>query len=325
MNFFDREIKKMNLVLTLRCNMNCSYCYVKKRNQEINLKTAKKAVGLFLKTKGKNKSLVFFGGEPLIKADLLKLVSGYALKKAKKSKKNLNIGIETNGTLLTDDLLKFIEDKRINLSVSFDGKTQDKNRRLINNRPSSKIVENNIKKIEKYHNTWKNLTIMTTTKGEGLMNSIKSLHNKGINRIKINILTQLLKKKDLKSLKNELKKIDAYKKKNKDLSITQSQLIDKKKLSFKKNIDCGIRKQILVKPDGTIISCEAFINSNNRLHILGNVNDKKIQDAFFYDNKIENLPFCAYFNSKNGKALNSKELNSYIKKEINVSSYLKIC
>lgn len=109
------------LHLTNDCNLGCHYCYVHKQGKkEMTLETAKAAVdqaGL----KGGKVGLSFFGGEPLLKKELIKETVAYAKSVEEGKDCTFHFKITTNGTLLDDDFLKFCSDNRIMAALSIDG------------------------------------------------------------------------------------------------------------------------------------------------------------------------------------------------------------
>lgn len=114
MNFFQENVLILNL--TYRCNLECSFCNVIKKEEEMSVSSARRAVFLFLKNK-KNKQLKirFFGGEPLLRFDVIKNVINYSQEKYK----NLSFDLTTNGTLINKEIVKFIaQRKRIELILS---------------------------------------------------------------------------------------------------------------------------------------------------------------------------------------------------------------
>lgn len=64
----------------------------------------------------------FFGGEPLMAFDVVKEVVEYARSKEKEYNKNFRFTITTNGLLLTDDKIDFINKEMHNVVLSIDGR-----------------------------------------------------------------------------------------------------------------------------------------------------------------------------------------------------------
>ncbi|RLC38112.1 MAG: radical SAM protein, partial [Candidatus Nealsonbacteria bacterium] len=94
------EYRELLVFLTGKCNMECSYCFVDRKNfRKINPreKNFKEAIDLFLNSPGKEKTISFYGGEPLMEFGQLKNLSLYARKK-NDSQRILNITLSTNGT-----------------------------------------------------------------------------------------------------------------------------------------------------------------------------------------------------------------------------------
>ena len=157
----------------------------------------------------------------------------------------------------------------------------------------------------------KNFSIIITTTGNGLSATIRSLYKKRINSFHINIISEWLKMKDISLLKSEFQKLRQYLKQNKNIQI------DRINSTLPKKPGCGICDRILVRPDGTIVPCEGFINSKNKLHLLGDLKKDKLKKSFFYDGKLdEKIPFCQYFDETNGRPLNAKEFDKRLRREI---------
>lgn len=116
------------LMLTYRCNLNCIYCYQKyKTAQDMTLETAKSVVlrEVQLARETNNKDgvrLNLFGGEPLLKFDLIKELCAWIWETVTDVK--VDIFITTNGTLLDDEKKEWFKThkEKINLIMSVDGK-----------------------------------------------------------------------------------------------------------------------------------------------------------------------------------------------------------
>ncbi len=124
------------LMLTYRCNLNCVYCYQKyKTAQDMTLETAKSVVSreVQLARELNNKDgvrLNLFGGEPLLKFDLIKELCAWIWETI--TDVRVDIFITTNGTLLDDEKKEWFKahKEKINLIMSVDGKddVQESNR-----------------------------------------------------------------------------------------------------------------------------------------------------------------------------------------------------
>lgn len=100
-----------------------------------------------------NINITFFGGEPLLLFD--EIVSFIeTIDNSKELKQGITYNMITNGSLLDDKKIDFINKYFKNLTVSLDG-TQSINdyyRRTINNNPTYNLVEKNLKKLKSRSN-----------------------------------------------------------------------------------------------------------------------------------------------------------------------------
>lgn len=99
-----------------------------------------KAIDWFFEHSGNEKKLrvVFFGGEPLMNFPLMKEVAAYAKSQAEANQKSVGFEITTNGTLITEEVIRFFMDYNIVPCVSFDGpgEVQDLQRPFVNGKGS---------------------------------------------------------------------------------------------------------------------------------------------------------------------------------------------
>lgn len=133
--FADRmvsaPIKAMCLNVAHDCNLRCKYCFASTgdfggERKLMSVETGKKAIDFLLKYSGtrRNLEMDFFGGEPLMNFDVVKEVVQYARSKEKEYNKNFRFTITTNGILLTDDKIDFINQEMSNVVLSIDGRKE---------------------------------------------------------------------------------------------------------------------------------------------------------------------------------------------------------
>ena len=126
--------------------MKCSYCYLENKNNNVmSWDIARKAVDL-LDGNDREKSLSFFGGEPLLQSNLLFEIAGYI---RKKMGPEVNLNITTNGILLTPDVMEKLQKYNIFVVLSMDGYGEEanKHRKLCDGRNYWSILEFNLKRI----------------------------------------------------------------------------------------------------------------------------------------------------------------------------------
>jgi radical SAM protein with 4Fe4S-binding SPASM domain len=109
---------KVCLSITSRCNLDCKHCLAKSDQADTDLSTR----DIFRIIDDLAAEKVFFvslfGGEPFIRPDLLEIVEYL-------SHFPIGISINTNATLIDDDLAERLSKYRISYVVSLDGSTAD--------------------------------------------------------------------------------------------------------------------------------------------------------------------------------------------------------
>lgn len=126
----EQNTSCLSLYLTTRCQLNCKYCDMGKKTQDMPLETIKKSIDFLLYRQNRDVTIQFFGGEPLLRWDLVKKGVAYIEKKHKGCRPRIKIGIATNGILLDKEKLEFLKKKQFYVVFSADGlpATQNINR-----------------------------------------------------------------------------------------------------------------------------------------------------------------------------------------------------
>lgn len=122
-------ITNIALFVTQSCNLNCVYCYGDNAHYGetdkncMDLATAYTAVDWLVKVSNTQQRITisFFGGEPLLNFELIKQVVKYSLAIGAKSGKIIDFDINTNGTLITEEVIEFFDRHRFRVIVSIDG------------------------------------------------------------------------------------------------------------------------------------------------------------------------------------------------------------
>lgn len=138
-------------VLTNICNMSCVYCQAKDDahivHHKMSKEVAEKSVDLALCSPSRFLTFEFQGGEPLANFEVLRHIVEYT--EEHKKGKNVSYSIVTNLTLMTDEILDFLMEHKINISTSLDGDEElhNHNRTFQNGTATYKIVTNQIRHI----------------------------------------------------------------------------------------------------------------------------------------------------------------------------------
>jgi uncharacterized protein len=154
-------LKTLILHVTGACNLACTYCYQSspgrsaKNTDSMSLELARQAVDFLFAHAGNIEELVlvFFGGEPLLNFKLIAPVVEYAQGKATEHRKRIIFSITTNGTRLTPEIIRFLEQNQISVTVSIDGpeEVHDLHRRFPDGSPTYKKILPNIKNLLRAH------------------------------------------------------------------------------------------------------------------------------------------------------------------------------
>lgn len=124
-------IKAMCLHVSHDCNLRCKYCFAETGDFGTGRKimtpeTGRKAIDFLIeKSAGRqNLELDFFGGEPLMAWDTVKATVDYARSIEKEHGKNFRFTITTNGLLLDDEKIEYINREMSNCVLSLDGRKE---------------------------------------------------------------------------------------------------------------------------------------------------------------------------------------------------------
>lgn len=130
-----RELPKITsamLVVTHECNLRCRYCFVHKEPQRMTLSTARDAARFLIDNAraagAGTPEINFFGGEPMLEFDtVIKPLVEWVHDGLGEP---FRFSVTTNGTLLTDERIRFMKRHGFGLLLSMDGTgpVQDWNR-----------------------------------------------------------------------------------------------------------------------------------------------------------------------------------------------------
>lgn len=125
----NAPVKAMCLNIAHDCNLRCEYCFASKGDfgrgrMLMPFEVGKKAIDFLIEKSEDRHNLEvdFFGGEPLMNFEVVKQVVEYARSVEKEHNKNFRFTITTNGLLLTDDKIDYINREMSNCVLSLDGR-----------------------------------------------------------------------------------------------------------------------------------------------------------------------------------------------------------
>ena len=174
------KFKSAWLNLTEKCNLNCSYCFVKKfedkesPRKDMTEGVAMAAMDYFYRYGQEGMTITFFGGEPLLRWDVIrKIMEKYNV---------MHYAISTNATLLTEEIINFFEKRKdfVHIILSIDGTATSQMASR-----GKMFDEDNIRMLCKKCTDVK--ARMTVLDPETCLEDIKYFYNLGLRNIKVNI------------------------------------------------------------------------------------------------------------------------------------------
>ena len=128
----NAPVKAMCLHVSHDCNLRCKYCfadegkYHTEKRELMTAETGKRAMDYLVEHSGHRRNLEvdFFGGEPLMNFEVVKEVVEYARELEKKHNKVFRFTVTTNGILLDEKKLEYINENMSNIVLSIDGRKE---------------------------------------------------------------------------------------------------------------------------------------------------------------------------------------------------------
>jgi uncharacterized protein len=286
-------LKAMCLLIAEDCNLRCEYCfaeggdYGKGVRGLMSLDTAKTAIDfLITHSYGRdNLEVDFFGGEPLLNWDVVKETVKYGREQEKLHNKNFRFTITTNGVLLDDEKIDFINAEMSNVVLSLDGRKNihDRMRISFDGEGSYDAVIDKFKKLVKKRGGKDYYIRGTFTKHNlDFSKDVLAIYNEGFTQISVEPViapadkSYAITEKELPAIFSEYEKLSKI--------IINNHRSDEPRMNFfhfsvdlwngpcviKRLRGCGCGNEYCaVSPDGTIYPCHQFSGVDR--YRMGNV------------------------------------------------------
>lgn len=161
-DYLEERMEQLVLQVTQQCNLRCEYCtYTDNEkynnrthaNKFMSFYTAKRGIDFLMShSKRLQKVMVgFYGGEPLLAIGLIQQVIAYI--EENYPEKDVSYAMTTNGTLLNKEIVNYLVEKDIILTVSLDGPKElhDYYRKFRDGRGSFDIIMKNLYQLEQLY------------------------------------------------------------------------------------------------------------------------------------------------------------------------------
>lgn len=289
-------VKAMCLNIAHDCNLQCKYCFAKQgdfggKKCLMPLETGKKALEYLVKNSGSRRNLEvdFFGGEPLMNFQVVKELVFYGRELEKAYNKNFRFTITTNGVLLNNESIDFINTHMDNVVLSLDGRKRinDDMRLTLTGTGSYEIIVPKYQKLIERRGS-KSYYIRGTFTRESLDFSEDVKHFKELGFVHTSMEPVVssdenpyaIREEDLPRILEEYEKLAVYYaelKENKDpfsffhfiVDLTQGPCV------IKRISGCGAGAEYLcVTPEGDLYPCHQFVG--NETYKMGNLFDEDL-------------------------------------------------
>ena len=309
-------IKAMCLHISHDCNLRCKYCFASTGDfgtcrKLMPLEIGKKAIDFLLENSGnrKNLELDFFGGEPLMNFDVVKEVVAYGREREKEYGKNFRFTITTNGMLLTDDKIDFINKEMSNVVLSIDGRkdVHDNMRPTAGNKGSYDVILPKYKKLVDARDKDKDWYVRGTFTKYNLdfAEDVFDLYEKGFDQISVEPVVcedkypYALTEADVPAIAEEYERLAQRLLENdrngKHFNFFHFMIdLDQGPCAIKRLRGCGCGNEyVAITPDGDIYPCHQFVGIEE--YKMGSLVDGSFNTEMkeqFAKTHIYNKPSC---------------------------------
>ncbi len=282
-------VKALCLHVSHDCNLRCQYCFAGTgdfgtgRRMTMDVDTAKKAIDFVIAKSGgrRNIEVDFFGGEPLMAMDTVKATVEYARSIEKEHNKCFRFTITTNGVLLNDENIEYINREMSNAVLSMDGRREvnDQLRPTVNGKGSYDVIVPKFKKLIAGRGTKDYYLRGTFTRLHlDFAEDVKALAAIGRNVSVEPVVGKredpyALQEEDLPALKAEYERLAEYLKDHPETNFFHFNVdLSQGPCVIKRLRGCGAGcEYVAVTPDGDIYPCHQFVGQED--YRLGNVYD----------------------------------------------------
>ena len=285
-------VKAMCLNIAHDCQLRCKYCFAStgdfgKGRKLMSYETGKHAIDFLLENSGDrpNLELDFFGGEPLMNFKVVKQIVEYARSREAEYGKKFRFTITTNGLLLDDDKIDFINREMSNVVLSIDGRKEvnDYFRVLPNGQGCYDMILPKYKKLVEGRGDKEYYVRGTfTNKNLDFSNDVFALYDAGFDQISVEPVVgdsdeYALTEKDLPAVFKEYevlaKKLIENEKAGKKFNFFHFMLdLDQGPCAIKRLRGCGCGNDyVAVTPDGDIYPCHQFVGIDE--YKMGNIDE----------------------------------------------------
>lgn len=276
-------IKALCLHVSHDCNLRCKYCFAETgdfgmgKRMTMDFEVAKKAIDFVVEKSGarRNIEIDFFGGEPLMAWDTVTKTVDYARSLEQEKNKKFRFTITTNGLLLDDEKIDYINKNMDNCVLSLDGRkcVNDEMRPTAGGKGSYDVIVPKFKKLVSQRSKDRDYYVRGTFTSKNLdfTKDVLAIADEGFDQLSVEPVTSEpgtgydISEKDLPRIGEEYEKLvdvmQERRKAGKGFNFFHFMVdLQQGPCVIKRLRGCGAGYEyVAVTPDGEIYPCHQFV------------------------------------------------------------------
>lgn len=281
---YKPSLETIFMLLTDACNLKCGYCFIKgntpEQHQSIKImswNTAQETIDMYfnnLRPTKFHKTIVFYGGEPLLMFSLFKQIISYIHARHGKALKKFKIGLLliTNGTKINNEIAEYLaKNTEITICISLDGgkETNDQRRFYISGKGTFQDI---IAGINRLHLAGrKDINISATIDEHNIdrLDELIDLHRQyNFQTINFNLLLDTAERTiDPSYTERATKRMLEYFEKAREIGLYEDRIMRKVRAMSRGVLhpfDCrATGAQLAISPDGSLGVCHEGVGCKN--------------------------------------------------------------
>lgn len=179
---------RLILLVTRDCQLRCKYCRIRKFPASMREDVLYKAIDLIFTSNRQDLQIQFFGGEPLLRFDLVKKGVEYAQRINRQFNRDLTFMLTTNGIALDRKKIRFFKEHNFLVECSIDGEitSQLQKRKAVDGRNYYSHLIDNLKGFFRAEIPHYSISVVTPQDASSTFKTFKYLVDLGFERLQIN-------------------------------------------------------------------------------------------------------------------------------------------